>query len=118
MAIAGEISAVRLRANTLAVGFLFNYLFSTVWNVVVPYMFNQDQGNLGGKTGWIFFGTSIIALVIVWLEFPETKGLTFVQIDDRFEMRINARDFKTASLTMGNIDDAKHELKQADHVEG
>ena len=40
MAIAGEVSAVRLRAKSMAIGFTFNYFFSTVWNVAIPYLYN------------------------------------------------------------------------------
>ncbi|KAJ2898975.1 hypothetical protein MKZ38_003544 [Zalerion maritima] len=95
MSIAGEVSAVRLRAKTSALGFFFNYFYSTVWNVVVPYMFNPDQGNLAGKMGWIFLATSLITLVIIWFEFPDSKDLTFAEIDERFEMRVKTRDFRT-----------------------
>jgi SP family general alpha glucoside:H+ symporter-like MFS transporter len=94
MAAAGEVSAAQLRAKTSAIGFFFNYAYSTVWNVVVPYMFNPDQGNLAGKMGWIFFATSLIAGVVLWLELPETKDLTFAQIDERFEMRVGSRAFQ------------------------
>jgi hypothetical protein len=55
---------VRLRAKTLAVGLICNYFYSMVWDVV-PYMFNEDQGNIRGKTGWVFFGTSLITIVII-----------------------------------------------------
>lgn len=94
MAVAGEVSAVRLRAQTAALGFFFNYAYSTVWNVVVPYMYNADAGNLQGKTGWIFCGTCLISLVVVWFEVPELKDLTFADIDERFAMRIPTRAFK------------------------
>ena len=93
MATAGEVSAIKLRAETLAIGFLFAHLWSTVWNIAVPYMYSKEEGSLGGKTGWIFLATSIIGLIIVWLEFPETKGLSYSQIDERFEMRVSTRKF-------------------------
>lgn len=93
LAIAAEVSSIRLRAKTLALGFFFNYAWSTVWNLVVPYMFNTEYGNLGGRTGWVFFATSVIGLVIVWFEFPETKDLSFEQIDRRFEMKVKTRSF-------------------------
>ncbi|KAI9640517.1 hypothetical protein NHQ30_011263 [Ciborinia camelliae] len=59
--IAGEISSLRIRAKSQSLGFFFNYAYSTVWNVVVPYMFNTNEGNIGGKTGWTFFTTGYIA---------------------------------------------------------
>ncbi|KAF7550962.1 hypothetical protein G7Z17_g5386 [Cylindrodendrum hubeiense] len=118
MALAGELSAVKLRAQTLAIGFLFNYTFSTIFNVVVPYMFNTDAGNLGGKMGWIFFGASLIALVIIWLEFPETKGLSFAQIEDRFEMRVKARQFTKYHSEVDTTDVIKASEEQVEYLEG
>ncbi|KAJ5701164.1 maltose permease Mal61 [Penicillium malachiteum] len=93
MAIAGEISQARLRAQSQSIGFAFNYFFSCVWNVVVPYMFNTDEGNLGGKMGWIFLATSLISVVIVYFEFPETKDRTYEELDELFERKIPARHF-------------------------
>lgn len=95
MAVAGEVSSTRLRAKTLAIGFFFNYFYSTVWNVVVPYMFNPTEGNLGGLMGWIFFAACLISLLIMWFELPDTKDLTFAQIDERFEMGVKTRAFRT-----------------------
>lgn len=95
MAMAGEISAVRLRAKSLAIGFTFNYFFSTVWNVVIPYMFNQDEGNMGGKIGWIYFGLCLVTIVVVHFEFPETKGRSFHDLDVMFTAKVPTRAFKS-----------------------
>ncbi|KAI0123935.1 MFS sugar transporter-like protein [Xylariales sp. AK1849] len=95
LSVAGEVSTMRLRAKTLAIGFFFNYFYSTVWNVVVPYMFNTGEGNLGGLMGWIFFATCLISFVLLWFELPDTKDLSASQIDERFEMQVKARDFRT-----------------------
>ncbi|KAJ5553963.1 maltose permease Mal61 [Penicillium frequentans] len=93
MGIAGEVSQARLRAKSQSIGFAFNYFFSTVWNVVVPYMFNTDEGNLGGKMGWIFLATSLISLVVVFFDFPETKGRSYEVLDEMFEQKVSARRF-------------------------
>lgn len=93
MAIAGEVSQIRLRAQSQSIGFAFNYFFSTVWNVVVPYMFNAEEGNLGGKMGWIFLATSVLSFIIVYYEFPETKDRTYEELDEMFEMNVPAWRF-------------------------
>lgn len=98
LSVAAEVSSIRLRAKTLAIGFFFNYVWSAVWNIVVPYMFNADQGNLGGKMGWIFMATCIISFVLLWFEMPETKDLSFEQIDRRFETHVHARCFTSADV--------------------
>jgi SP family general alpha glucoside:H+ symporter-like MFS transporter len=94
VAIAGEVSATRLRAKSLAIGFTFNYVFSTVMNVIMPYLFNQDQADLGGKIGWIFAVMGVIALLIVFLEVPETKGRSFQELDAMFIEQVPTREFK------------------------
>jgi hypothetical protein len=55
----------------MAVGFTFNYFFSTVWNVAMPYLYNTDQAHLGGKIGWIFSFLGLVTLVIIYFEVPE-----------------------------------------------
>ncbi|KAL2823846.1 general substrate transporter [Aspergillus cavernicola] len=97
MGIAGEVSQVRLRAKSQSVGFAFNYFFSTLWNVVVPYMFNADEGNLGGKLGWIFLATGVISLLVVYFEFPETKDRSYEMLDEMFRQKVSSRRFATWS---------------------
>lgn len=102
MAIAGEVSSARLRAKSLAIGFTFNYCFSTVMNVIMPYLFNQDQLDLGGKIGWIFAIMGFLALIIVFFDVPETKGRSFPELDAMFIERVPTRKFKTHQPTLPN----------------
>ncbi|PWY68025.1 MFS general substrate transporter [Aspergillus sclerotioniger CBS 115572] len=94
MAIAGEISSVRLRAKSLSIGFTFNYFFSTVWNVVMPYLYNSNEADLGGLIGWIFAGMGGVMLLVLFWELPETKGRGFEELDEMFALGVNARGFK------------------------
>lgn len=64
-------------------------------SVVVPYMFNQDQGDWGGKIGWVYAGMGLIALVLVFLEIPETKARSFPELDSLFLKKVPTRSFKT-----------------------
>lgn len=111
MAIAGEVSQSRLRAESQSIGFAFNYFYSCVWNVVVPYMFNTDEGNLGGKMGWIFLATSAISFAIVYFCFPETKDRTYEEIDELFERKIPARHFADY-LHIGESDESAYKLSK------
>lgn len=61
-------------------------------------MFNPDEGNLGGLMGWIFFATSVIAFGVMWIELPETKDLSFEQIDRRFQDKTVTRGFLNNAL--------------------
>ncbi|KAH7175036.1 general substrate transporter [Fusarium flagelliforme] len=93
MAVAGEVSASKLRAQSLGLGAAFMAVASTIWQVILPYLFNQDQADLGGKLGWIFFAMAVIYLVIVYFDVPGTRGRTYAELDDMFEKRVAARRF-------------------------
>ncbi|PYI09301.1 maltose permease Mal61 [Aspergillus sclerotiicarbonarius CBS 121057] len=101
LAIAGEVSSVRLRAKSLAIGITFNNFFSAVWGVVMPYLYNSDEANLGGLIGWIFAGLGAIMLVILFFELPETKGRTFEELDEMFAARVPTRKFRAYQSSAG-----------------
>ncbi|KAM0328699.1 hypothetical protein ACHAQA_005112 [Verticillium albo-atrum] len=93
-----EIPSTRLRAKTLGFGFLVNALATWAFSFCVPYMFNADAGNLGGKIGFVFAGFCAIGFVLSWLEIPETKDLTYSQIDDLFKQATPTRLFKKRTV--------------------
>ncbi|TEA20933.1 General alpha-glucoside permease [Colletotrichum sidae] len=105
MAVAGEVSASKLRAKSLGLGVAFSSVVSTVWTIILPYLFNSDQLDMGGHIGWIFFVMGILMLVVLYFDVPGTKGRTFEELDLMFEMRISARRFE------------KHELEGAAAVD-
>lgn len=97
MAVSGEVSSVFLRSKSLSIGIAFQYLCSTIWLIVLPYLFNSDEADLGGKIGWIFFGMGIVMIVVIFFDVPSTKGRTFEELDIMFEEKIPARKFSTWS---------------------
>ncbi|KAH8179184.1 sugar transporter domain-containing protein [Sarocladium implicatum] len=94
--VASEISSVRLRAMTLSSGFVMNALFGWLFSFVVPYMFNADEGNLGGKIGFVFVGFGVIGITLAWIEIPETRNKSYAQLDMLFERKTPTRSFKKA----------------------
>ncbi|KAG5801813.1 hypothetical protein H9Q74_013616 [Fusarium xylarioides] len=94
LAVAGEVSASRLRAKSQGIAFGFQAITSTVWVTVLPYMFNKDQGNMGGYIGWVFLGMTLLMMVAVFFDVPGTKGRTFHELDIMFEKKIPARHFE------------------------
>jgi SP family general alpha glucoside:H+ symporter-like MFS transporter len=95
---AAEISSVRLRAKTLGIGFFVNAFMTWIFSFCVPYMFNSDQGNLGGKIGFVFLGTCVIGFGLSWREVPETKDVTYAHLDYMFQKRAPTREFKKMAL--------------------
>lgn len=56
-------------------------------------MFNADEGNLGGKMGFIYFATAVISWLIIFFDVPETKGRTYADLDTMFELDVPTREF-------------------------
>ncbi|KAH6662932.1 general substrate transporter [Plectosphaerella plurivora] len=94
---AAEMPSVRLRAKTMGLGFFVNAFMTWIFSFTVPYMFNADQGNLGGKIGFVFMGFCVIGFGLSWLEIPETKNMTYSRIEQLFESGVSARRFKAVA---------------------
>lgn len=97
-AIAGEASATQLRSKSMGLGQGWSAISSTLWQIVLPYLFNSDQANLGGNIGWIFFGQAVLYLVLLYFDVPGTKGRTYEELDMMFEQRIPAWRFEGHKL--------------------
>ena len=92
--VGGEASALHLRAKTQGVGWFAGGLATGVFSIVLPYIFNADQGNLRAKTGFVFAGLCLIGVVVSWFTVPEMKGRTAMEIDRMFELKLKAKAFK------------------------
>ena len=90
-----ETSTSRLRVKTIAIGLALQNAINTMWSFVLPYLFNPDKLNLGGRLGFIFGGLSVICLVYLWFYQPETAGRTYEELDEMFYKKVAARKFKT-----------------------
>lgn len=86
-AIGAEASSLQLRAKSQGLGWLVNCLSNGILGLVLPYIFNDDEGALGAKTGFVYTGFCIVALGLVWLIVPEMKDKSVVEIDEMFEGR-------------------------------
>ncbi|RMJ10737.1 hypothetical protein CDV36_009624 [Fusarium kuroshium] len=92
--LASEIATMRLRAATQGLITITNSLWGLIMQFTVPYMINPDAGDLGGKVGFIFLATGLIASAGGWYFFPETKGLSFERLDELYAMNVPPRHFK------------------------
>ncbi|KAL4863106.1 hypothetical protein BDV12DRAFT_206780 [Aspergillus spectabilis] len=77
-AIGAEASSLQLRAKSQGLGWLVNCLSNGVLGLVLPYIFNEDEGALRGKTGFIYTGFCILAVGVTWWIVPEMKDMTQV----------------------------------------
>lgn len=90
-----EVSTSRLRAKTIAIGLATQGCFNILWSFVLPYLFNPDKANLGGKVGFIFGGLCFPCIAFLWWYLPETRGRSYEELDEMFTKRIPARMFKS-----------------------
>lgn len=104
-----EVSSAKLRSKTVGLGILTNSLCGMVANIVIPYLVNPDEANLGGKVGFIFGGLAAIGTVWAWFYIPETKGRTVDEIDILFEKGVAPRHFAKTSIE--DLEDPVGEVK-------
>jgi hypothetical protein len=92
--VAAEASSLQLRAKTQGVGWFTSGVGTAVFAIILPYIYNSDEGNLRAKTGFVMMGFTAVAIVIVWLAIPEMKGRTPMEIDRMFALNLPTRAFK------------------------
>ncbi|KAL4973104.1 general substrate transporter [Aspergillus desertorum] len=84
-AFGAEASSLQLRAKTQGLGWLVNCLSNGILGIALPYIFNDDEGALGAKTGFVYMGFCILSLAVAWRIVPEMKDKTAMEIDWIFE---------------------------------
>jgi SP family general alpha glucoside:H+ symporter-like MFS transporter len=93
--IVGEMSATRLRAQSIALARGTYSVVSLISNIVEPYLINPSEANLKGKTAFVWLGTAICVLVWSYFRLPETRDRSFAELDVMFEKGIPARKFSS-----------------------
>ncbi|KAF2009537.1 general substrate transporter [Aaosphaeria arxii CBS 175.79] len=89
--ISTETPTSRLRAPTQSLATMMNGLSSCIWSFSLPYAINPDQGNLGGKIAFIFGSVMALSFVFIFFFIPETKGRTYIELDELWSRGIPAR---------------------------
>ena len=77
----GEIFQLPMRAKGVALSTASNWFWNCIIAILVPYVVDEQYGNLGGKVFFVWGSTCAMAAVFAWLFVPETKGLTLEQVD-------------------------------------
>lgn len=102
--VAAEASSLQLRAKTQGIGWFTSGIGTAVFAIILPYIYNIDQGNLRAKTGFVMAGFAAVAVIVVWLAIPEMKGRTPMEIDRMFSLILRTRAFKDwhSDVTLGS----------------
>jgi Sugar (and other) transporter len=72
-----------------------NAIIGALTNIVIPF----ELDAIGPKTGYMFFGIGVICCVLIYYWVPDVTGRTYAQLDELFERRIPARQFKHTVCT-------------------
>jgi SP family general alpha glucoside:H+ symporter-like MFS transporter len=117
-AVIAETATARLRIKSIAISATIQQGFFTMWQFVLPFIFNPNQANLGAKTSFIFGGLSVLCWIYLFFYQPETANRSFEEIDEMFFKHIPARQFKhfvTDSQRKG--EEALHGKVETHHVD-
>ncbi|KAK4893442.1 hypothetical protein LTR27_008124 [Elasticomyces elasticus] len=95
--LASEIATQRLRGVTQGLITITNSLWGLIMQFTVPYMINPDAGRMGGKIGFVFLGLGLCAAVGGYFLYPETKGISFEQLDQLYAAKVPPRHFAKAA---------------------
>ncbi|KAJ6436483.1 hypothetical protein O9K51_10965 [Purpureocillium lavendulum] len=83
-------------------------------NVSTPKMLNPTAWDLGGKSCFLFAGTSLLCLAWCYIRLPETKELSYLELDILFERRAPAAKFRQVQTRLANS--AYLSLSQAERL--
>ncbi|ETN37265.1 uncharacterized protein HMPREF1541_08256 [Cyphellophora europaea CBS 101466] len=114
-AIRSEASALRLRSKSQGIAGLFDYLSSIALNLVLPYIYNPDAGNLKARTGFIFTGLCLIGAVVTFLDVPEMKGRNVLELDAMFKLGLKTREFRSWN---GSAEEVEAAVREDETEEG
>lgn len=115
-----EIPSRRLAIKSINLGRAFYSVIGIINGSYMAYMLNPTAWNWGGKTAFYWAGMAFLCTIWIYFRLPEPRGLTYQEINARFDAGVPARQFQTVdmdiferndkTLAAGNIAiDNKHE---------
>ncbi|KAL7418259.1 hypothetical protein Q5752_007125 [Cryptotrichosporon argae] len=108
----GETSQVTLRAKSTSLAAAGTGILNLVSNYCTPIMLANTT--IGVRGSALFYAlTGVIGLFICYFTIPETRGRTYVELDELFERKISARNF-AATETMTDM--ARREAQEGGTV--
>jgi SP family general alpha glucoside:H+ symporter-like MFS transporter len=99
-ALAAEVSATRVRAQTISLARNSYNIVNIISSTVEPYLINPTEANLKGKTALVWFGVSVLTVTWAIFRLPETKGRTYEELDILFEKRVPAWKFASTEIDL------------------
>ncbi len=85
-----ELPTQRLRNYTMSYAIGWGQATAVVTTLALPQITASDAGNLAAKAYLIFGGCMLVITILAFFLLPETRGRTFVEIDQLYSNRIPA----------------------------
>ncbi|GKU02848.1 unnamed protein product [Fusarium langsethiae] len=92
--VVAEIPSTRLRVKTVALARVTYNLCLIFNNIIMPKMLNPSAWDIGGASCFLYAGTSFFCLMWCYFRLPETRNLTFLELDILFERKAPTPKFK------------------------
>tara|TARA_R110002003_G_scaffold214_31_gene16298 strand:+ start:26396 stop:27067 length:672 start_codon:yes stop_codon:yes gene_type:complete len=102
----GELPTQRLRSHTFGLAAAVGFAGAWLTTFTAPYFINPAALNWGPRYGFIWFPSCVIGATWVFFFLPEVKNRTLEEIDEMFEKRLPARQFRKYRST-GIVVDAE-----------
>jgi len=90
-----EIPSTRLRVKTVVLARVMYSLVSLITNVLTARMLNPTAWAWGSKANFLYAGTNFLCLIWCYFRLPETKGLSYLELDILFERKAKTKAFRT-----------------------
>lgn len=95
-----EIPSTRLRVKTVVLARVFYNIASIINGVLIPRMLNPTAWNLKGNTCWPLAGGAFLCLIWIWYRLPETKDLTYIELDILFDRKAPTPKFRQFKVNL------------------
>ncbi|TXT10537.1 hypothetical protein VHUM_02042 [Vanrija humicola] len=99
-ALVAEIPSRRLAIKSINIGRGFYNVIGIVNGSYMAYMLNPTAWNWGGKTAFYWAGMCSLCCVWIFFRLPEPRGLTYQEINARFEAKVPARKFQSVDMNI------------------
>jgi len=97
-----EIPSTRLRVKTVVLARVAYNLAGLLINWMTPRMLSPTAWNWKGASCFFFAGTTFLCLIWCYLRLPETKGLSYLEIDILFEKEAKVGKFRELRENLEN----------------
>ena len=97
-----EIPSTRLRVKTVVLARVIYNVVSLITNILTARMLNPTAWGWAGKSNFVYAGTNIICLVWCYFRLPETKGLSYLELDILFEKKAKTKKFREFQVNLAS----------------